>query len=121
MKKSFTDLIKEASSCLRKFESESTQLKEKVAKLEAELELKTKEAEANKLAMEMVLDDDMAKEISEKAASLKTEDLAMVRKAIEYSQTKKLASLGEVEKSKGSDGALTPKELFNKTILSLKS
>ena len=121
MSKKFTDIIKEASSCIRKFESESAQLNEKIAKLEAELISKAKESEANKIAMVLILDDDVIKDINDKTAALKDEDLNVVKKALELDLTKKLASLGEVEKSKGSDSGLTPRELFNKSILSLKS
>ena len=88
--------LKEASSCLKKYEAESKELKEKVAKADSAIAQLNKEAEALKIAMEMVLDDVAKKEVFDKFATWKNEDLTVVKKALELDLTKKTASLGDL-------------------------
>lgn len=88
--------LKEASACIKQFEAESISLKEKVAKSDQKLASLTKEAEALKIAMELVLDESTLAEVNEKFASIKTKDLAVVREAMDLDLTKKVASMGEL-------------------------
>lgn len=88
--------LKEASACIKRFEAESTTLKEKVAKVDQENGSLKKEAEALKIAMELVLDESTLAEVNEKFAAIKGKDLAVVREAMDLDLTKKVASLGEL-------------------------
>lgn len=89
--------LKTASAQLRKFESETEILKAKIAELTGKLSDKDKDERAKKIALQLTLDEDVIKDINEKAASLKNEDLTVVEKAMELDLTKKVASLGELD------------------------
>lgn len=93
--------LKEASACIREFESESKTLKAKVAKVTKSNEELTKEAEALKMAMELVLDSSTIAEINEKLAMLKTKDLRVVREAMDLDFSKTAASIGELYDESG--------------------
>lgn len=101
-------ILKTASACLREFESERKILEEKIAKSNEEMAVKIKEEEALKIAMELVLDESTLKEVAEKAAALKKEDLVLVKKAMELDLTKKIASLGEVAETPEPKGYTDP-------------
>ena len=88
--------LKEDYSCLKKYEAESKELKEKVAKADSAIAQLNKEAEALKIAMDMVLDEVAKKEVFDKFATLKNEDLTVVKKALDLDLTKKTASLGDL-------------------------
>lgn len=106
-KKTIVKSLKEASACIRKFESESKTLTDKLAKVDEEKQTLTKEAEALKLAMEMVLDVNTLNEISEKVALLKTKDLKVVREAMDLDLSKTAASIGELYDESGDSGVKT--------------
>jgi len=89
--------LKTASAQLRKFESEADILKAKIAELNERIASSEKEARAKKIALQLTLDEDVIKDINEKAASLKNEDLTVVEKAMELDLTKKVASLGDLD------------------------
>lgn len=88
--------LKEASACIKRFEAESKELKEKVAKSGETVQTLNKEAEALKIAMELVLDEQTLEDINEKVALLKGKDLTVVREAMELDLTKKAGLIGEV-------------------------
>lgn len=96
--------LKEASACIKGFEAESSVLKEKVAKVDKENNDLKKEAEALKIAMELVLDESTLAEVNEKFATIKSKDLAVVREAMDLDLTKKVASMGEVYSGAGKSG-----------------
>lgn len=100
-RKQVAQSLKEASSCIRKFEAESKTLKEKLAKSEETTTDLQKEAEALKIAMELILDEATLAEVTEKAAVLKTKDLKVVKEALELDLTKKTAGIGELYDSSG--------------------
>jgi hypothetical protein len=102
------NILKTASACLREFESERKIIEEKLAKSNEEVATKAKEAEALKIAMELVLDESTLKEVQEKAAALNKEDLTLVKKAMELDLSKKIASLGEVAETPESKGYTDP-------------
>lgn len=100
-RKQISQSLKEASSCIRKFEAESKTLKEKLAKSQETTSDLQKEAEALKIAMELILDEATLAEVNEKVAVLKTKDLKVVKEALELDLTKKTAGIGELYDSSG--------------------
>lgn len=96
----FVNNLKEASSCIRKFEAESKDLKEKIARSGEDIARLNKEAEALKIAMELTLDDVMIQEVMDKFATLKTKDLNVVKEAMSLDLTKKTASIGDLYEEK---------------------
>jgi predicted ribosome quality control (RQC) complex YloA/Tae2 family protein len=88
--------MKTASAQIRKFESESQILKSKIAQLEEKLKDTEKEAEARKLALDLLLDEDTARMVQDKTASLKGKNLTVVKEAIAMGFGEKMASIGEV-------------------------
>ena len=91
----FVRNIKEASSCIKKFEAESKTLKDELAKANEKIASRDKDAEALKLAMQLSLDDKSIQDVMDKFAILKEKDLKVVKEAMELDLTK-MASLGEV-------------------------
>ena len=108
----FVNNLKEASSCLKKYEAESIVLKEKVAKADQALAQLNKEAEALKIAMDLVLDEASKQEVMDKFATLKGEDLTVVKKAMELDLTRKTASLGDVYDDSSRTTASDPVRAF---------
>ncbi len=100
-RKVITQSLKEASACIRKFESESKSLKEKVAASTETITSLRKEAEALKIAMELVLDEGTMSDITDKVATLQTKDLTVVREAMSLDLTRKTASMGDLYDSSG--------------------
>ena len=95
--------LKEASACLKRFEAESVTLKDKVAKYKDENSALKKEAEALKIALELILDEQTLSDVNDKVALLKDKNLTVVREAMELDLTKKSASLGKLSDESISD------------------
>lgn len=89
---------REASSRLMAYQAESKDLKQKVAAAGEKLASMEKDAEALKIAMELVLDEATRREVEEKYAAIKSKDLNVVREAmnLELLSSDKTASLGDV-------------------------
>ena len=97
--------LKEASACIRKFEAESKALKAKVAQADNRVAELEKEAEATKIAFDMVLDESTKAELEDKIALLKTKDLGVVKAALELDITTKSASLGDLSDSDATESS----------------
>ena len=111
--KALSKVLKTASAKMRTLESESQMLKAKLAELAKKLEDTEKAAQASKLAMDLTLDEEVVKTIVEKTANLKTQDLKIVKAALELGLNSKIASIGELDTSTTSSAAtLDPKRAF---------
>lgn len=115
-RKAISQVLKTASAKMRKLESESQMLKSKLAELAKQLEEQEKLSQANKIAMDLTLDEEVVRAITEKTAQLKTQDLKVVKTALELgvAPNSKLASLGELDNSPSSNpGTIQdPKKAF---------
>ncbi|MBP5594679.1 MAG: hypothetical protein J6Y02_04795 [Pseudobutyrivibrio sp.] len=107
----FVRNLKEASSCIRKFEAESKTLKDDLAKANEKIASREKDAEALKLAMQLILDDKSIQDVMEKFAILKEKDLKVVKEAMELDLTK-MASLGEVCDRDSETASMDPVKAF---------
>ncbi len=107
----FVQNLKEASSCIKKFEAESKSLKESVAQANEKIARMDKEAEAMKLAMDLVLDDNLIDEVMNKFATLMTKDLSVVKEAMNLDLVKQ-ASLGDVYDESEKAAATDPVKAF---------
>ena len=112
--KALSKVLKTASTKIRKMESESQMLKAKLAELADKLATSEKEAQANKLAMDLTLDEDVVKTIVDKTAQLKTQDMKVVKAALELGlPSSKVASLGELDNSSATTSSIQdPKRAF---------
>ena len=107
----FVRNIKEASSCIKKFEAESKTLKDELAKANEKIASRDKDAEALKLAMQLSLDDKSIQDVMDKFAILKEKDLKVVKEAMELDLTK-MASLGEVCDRDSETASMDPVRAF---------
>lgn len=114
-RKAVSQVLKTASAKMRKLESESQMLKAKLAELEKKIEDQEKTSQANKMAMDLTLDEEVVKTITEKTAQLKTQDLKVVKAALELGVPgSKVASLGDLDSTSSAraDTIQDPKKAF---------
>ena len=110
---------KEASSRLMAYEAESRDLKQKVAAAGQKVAGLEKDAEALKIAMQLVLDDNTRREVEEKFAAIRTKDLNVVKEAmnLELSSFDKTASLGDLCDDPNGLGSLDPARAFANVLM----
>lgn len=104
--------LKEASACIRQFEAESMTLKEKVAESGKASDQLKKEAEALKIAMELVLDEGTMQEVMDKFATIRGKDLSVVREAMDLDLTKKASAMGDLYEADSRSKTMDPVQAF---------
>lgn len=109
--------LKEASQQLKGYEAESQQLKAKLAQIEEENAALKKQSEAMKIAMQLVLDASTMQELTDKSASLETENLEVVKAAINLGLDSKTASLGKVS-NRNNSAQKSPEQMFLEVLQS---
>lgn len=94
--------LKTASSQLQKessrFQSERKMLEEKLAELERASDEHKKESRARKLAMRLVLDESVLRDIQEKTAAFLKKNLDVLEEAVDLN-AESLAKIGEVDEA----------------------